>query len=194
MSEVATYTVRAEFEGTTHSFSCRADQTVLNAAEAAGVSLPSSCCSGVCTTCAAVISDGQVEQPDAMGVKGELQQQGYALLCVAFPRADLTLKAGQEDALYEAQFGKYQKWSCGAWNGSCPGRRPFPPSSCVGGWSSSWSRRRPCCAGRSRPSLWIRAVTGACRWKRSLKDESRPATCADAGADWNRLPDRGLCR
>ena len=37
MSEVATYTVHAEFEGTTHSFSCREDQTVLNAAEAAGI-------------------------------------------------------------------------------------------------------------------------------------------------------------
>ena len=109
MSEVATYTVRAEFEGTIHSFSCRADQTVLVAAEAAGVTLPSSCCSGVCTTCAAMISVGEVVQPDAMGVKGELQKQGYALLCVAFPRSDLTLKAGQEDALYEAQFGKYQK-------------------------------------------------------------------------------------
>ena len=77
--------------------------------EAAGITLPSSCCSGVCTTCAALVSEGSVEQPDAMGVKGELQQQGYSLLCVAFPRADLTLKAGQEDALYEAQFGQYQK-------------------------------------------------------------------------------------
>ena len=103
------FQVRAEMDGITHSFSCRADQTVLNAAEEAGVTLPSSCCSGVCTTCAAVITDGVVEQTDAMGVKGELQQQGYALLCVAFPRADLTLKAGQEDALYEAQFGQYQK-------------------------------------------------------------------------------------
>ncbi|AII44799.1 ferredoxin [Synechococcus sp. KORDI-49] len=106
---VATYNVSAEFEGATHSFPCRADQTVLNAAEAAGVTLPSSCCSGVCTTCAAVISEGSVEQSDAMGVKAELQQQGYALLCVSFPRADLILKAGQEDALYEAQFGQYQK-------------------------------------------------------------------------------------
>ena len=40
MSDVATYTVRAEFEGETHSFPCRADQTVLNAAEAAGITLP----------------------------------------------------------------------------------------------------------------------------------------------------------
>ena len=109
MSDVATYTVCAEFEGEIHTFSCRADQTVLNAAEAAGVPIPSSCCSGVCTTCAAMVTEGSVEQPDAMGVKGELQQQGYSLLCVAFPRADLTLKAGQEDALYEAQFGQYQK-------------------------------------------------------------------------------------
>ena len=105
----ASYTVVAEFDGASHTFSCREDQTVLAAAEAAGVTLPSSCCSGVCTTCAALISEGSVEQPDAMGVKADLQEQGYALLCVAFPRSDLRLKAGMEDALYEAQFGQYQK-------------------------------------------------------------------------------------
>ena len=105
----ATFRVSAEFAGQVHTFSCRADQTVLAAAEEAGVPLPSSCCSGVCTTCAALVRDGEVHQPDAMGVKAELQQQGYALLCVAYPRADLTLVAGQEDALYEAQFGQFQK-------------------------------------------------------------------------------------
>ena len=109
MTDVATFTVRAEFDGELFSCPCRSAQAVRNAAEAAGVALPSSCCSGVCTTCAALVSEGRVEQPDAMGVKGELQEQGYSLLCVAFPRADLTLKAGQEDALYEAQFGQYQK-------------------------------------------------------------------------------------
>jgi ferredoxin len=44
-----------------------------------------------------------------MGVKAELQQKGFALLCVSFPRSDLQLQTGQEDALYEAQFGQYQK-------------------------------------------------------------------------------------
>jgi ferredoxin len=44
-----------------------------------------------------------------MGVKAELQEHGYALLCVSFPRSDLDLLAGQEDALYEAQFGQFQK-------------------------------------------------------------------------------------
>ena len=109
----ATFTVVAELDGgshtSTHTFLCRDDQTVLAAAEAAGVPLPSSCCSGVCTTCAALIIEGTVQQNDAMGVKAELQQQGYALLCVAFPCSDLKLKAGQEDALYEAQFGQFQK-------------------------------------------------------------------------------------
>lgn len=105
----ASHTVVAELNGTSHTFPCREDQTVLAAAEAAGVELPSSCCSGVCTSCAALLSEGSVHQPDAMGVKADLQEQGYALLCVAFPRSDLKLKAGMEDALYEAQFGQYQK-------------------------------------------------------------------------------------
>ena len=109
MSEPTTFQISAAFEGVSHRFACRSDQTVLAAAEAAGVMLPSSCCSGVCTTCAARIQEGSVLQPDAMGVKADLQQQGFALLCVAFPRSDLKLTAGQEDALYEAQFGQYQK-------------------------------------------------------------------------------------
>jgi ferredoxin len=104
-----TFQVKASLDGTLHTFPCRADQTVLSAAEAAGVPLPSSCCSGVCTTCAALLRQGSVHQPDAMGVKAELREQGYALLCVAFPRSDLEVLAGQEDALYEAQFGHYQK-------------------------------------------------------------------------------------
>ena len=104
-----TYQVIVELEGNSHQFPCRDDQSVLSAAEAAGVMLPSSCCAGVCTTCAASIRSGQVHQPDAMGVKEELREKGFALLCVSFPRSDLQLLAGQEDALYEAQFGQYQK-------------------------------------------------------------------------------------
>jgi ferredoxin len=109
VSDTSTFQITASLDGTSHSFPCRADQTVLAAAEAAGVPLPSSCCAGVCTTCAAKLLSGNVHQPDAMGVKAELQEQGYALLCVSYPRSDLELLAGQEDALYEAQFGQFQK-------------------------------------------------------------------------------------
>ena len=109
VSDTPSFQIKVSLDGVEHQFSGRADQTVLAAAEAAGVTLPSSCCSGVCTTCAALLRSGTVHQPDAMGVKGELQQQGYALLCVAYPTSDLEVLAGQEDALYEAQFGQYQK-------------------------------------------------------------------------------------
>ncbi|WP_216919019.1 2Fe-2S iron-sulfur cluster-binding protein [Synechococcus sp. CCAP 1479/9] len=108
-SELPVFQISASLDGTSYSFPCRGDQTVLSAAEAAGVPLPSSCCSGVCTTCAALLRSGTVHQPDAMGVKAELQAKGYALLCVSYPLADLDLLAGQEDALYEAQFGQFQK-------------------------------------------------------------------------------------
>ena len=103
------FTVTADLGGVIHTFSCRADQTVLAASEEAGVPLPSSCCSGVCTTCAARLRQGEVYQPDAMGVKADLQAEGFALLCVSYPRSDLNLLAGQEDALYEAQFGRFQR-------------------------------------------------------------------------------------
>jgi len=107
MSE--SFSVTVDLDGTSYAFACRADQTVLAAGEAAGLALPTSCCSGVCTTCAALIKSGTVQQSDAMGVRADLQEQGYALLCVSYPRSDLTVLARQEDNLYEAQFGKFQK-------------------------------------------------------------------------------------
>ena len=108
-SAAVTYSISIEVDAVEHSFPCRSDQTVLAAAEAAGVMLPSSCCSGVCTTCAARLKSGSVEQSDAMGVREDLRADGFTLLCVALPCSDLRLLAGQEDALYEAQFGQYQK-------------------------------------------------------------------------------------
>ena len=105
----ASYIIHVEFDARQSTFRCRDDQTIQQAAENAGVMLPSSCCTGVCTTCAARISEGIVEQPDAMGIKPELQEEGFTLLCVAYPRSNVHLRAGQEDILYEAQFGQYQK-------------------------------------------------------------------------------------
>ncbi len=108
-SAVGTFAINIELDGAQHSFACRSDQTVLDAAEDAGVPLPSSCGAGMCTNCAAEIIDGSVDQADAMGVNQEMRDKGYALLCVACPRSDLKILGGQEDALYEAQFGDHLK-------------------------------------------------------------------------------------
>ncbi|MEB3274377.1 MAG: 2Fe-2S iron-sulfur cluster-binding protein [Prochlorothrix sp.] len=103
-----TYTVEIRHQGQSHTLQVPEDQTILDAAEAAGLDLPKSCTAGVCTTCAGLIvnySEGCVDQSDGMGVSPDLQQQGYSLLCVTYPRADLTVETEKEDIVYQKQFG-----------------------------------------------------------------------------------------
>ncbi|MBW4466786.1 MAG: 2Fe-2S iron-sulfur cluster binding domain-containing protein [Pegethrix bostrychoides GSE-TBD4-15B] len=103
------YQVEVQFQGKTHSLSVPDDQTILAAAQAAGLDLPCSCSAGVCTTCAAQVLAGSLDQSDGMGVSPDLQAQGYALLCVSYPRSDLTIEADQEDKVYQLQFGQFQQ-------------------------------------------------------------------------------------
>ncbi|NJN29542.1 MAG: 2Fe-2S iron-sulfur cluster binding domain-containing protein [Synechococcales cyanobacterium RM1_1_8] len=103
-----TYSVELVRDGSSQTIQVRDDQTILEAAGTAGVELPSSCNAGVCTTCAAKILSGEVEQPDAMGASLELQVQGFTLLCAAYPRSDLKIETHQEDELYRLQFGQFQ--------------------------------------------------------------------------------------
>jgi ferredoxin len=106
---MANYTVELHHQGNTHTLTVPDDQTILDAATAAGLDLPSSCTAGVCTTCAAQITSGSVEQGDGMGVSPELQAQGYVLLCVAYPRSDLKIETEKEDQVYHLQFGQFQQ-------------------------------------------------------------------------------------
>ena len=101
-----TYNVTIEHQEQEYTFSVAADQTVLQAAYAAGVDLPSSCNAGVCTTCAAQILAGSVDQGDGMGISPQLQSEGYVLLCVAYPRSDLKLVSEKEEIVYQRQFGQ----------------------------------------------------------------------------------------
>jgi ferredoxin len=103
------YTVEINHQGKTQSLQVSETQTVLQAASDAGIELPSSCNAGVCTTCAAKIVSGIVEQGDGMGISLELQAEGYALLCVAYPRSDIKLETEQEEIVYQRQFGQPSK-------------------------------------------------------------------------------------
>jgi ferredoxin len=104
-----TYTVQINHQGNTQTIQVPEDKTILRAAADAGLDLPSSCNAGVCTTCAAQILAGTVEQSEGMGISPELQQQGYALLCVSYPRSDLNIVTEKEDQVYHLQFGQFQK-------------------------------------------------------------------------------------
>ena len=94
------FKINLEIDNVQKSFSCKSDQTVLEAAGDANVDLPSSCLVGMCCTCAAFLKEGSVDM-DAMGLKSELQDEGYVLLCQAYPKSDLKIIANQFDAVWE---------------------------------------------------------------------------------------------
>ena len=83
------------------------DRYILHSAENQGVELPFSCRNGACTTCAVRVKSGEIYQPEAVGLSLELQQKGYALLCVSYARSDLEVETQDEDEVYELQFGRY---------------------------------------------------------------------------------------
>ena len=88
---VNTYTAEIQHQGQTYTISVPEDKTVLQAADDEGIQLPTSCGAGVCTTCAALITEGTVEQADGMGVSAELQAEGNAINSVANQRSHLKI-------------------------------------------------------------------------------------------------------
>jgi len=106
---VPTYTVTIRHRDTnrTYTLEVPADRYILQTAENQGAELPFSCRNGACTTCAVRILEGEVDQPEAMGLSPDLRRRGYALLCVSYPRSDLLVETQDEDEVYELQFGRY---------------------------------------------------------------------------------------
>ena len=94
------FKINIEIDKVQQTFNCKPDQTVLEAAADANVELPSSCLVGMCCTCAALLKEGSVDM-DAMGLKSELQDDGYVLLCQAYPKSDLHIIANQFDAVWD---------------------------------------------------------------------------------------------
>ena len=83
------------------------DRYILQTAENQTADLPFACRNGACTTCAVRVLSGELYQPEAMGLSPALQEQGYALLCVSYPRSDLEVETQDEDEVYMLQFGRY---------------------------------------------------------------------------------------
>lgn len=73
-------------DGRRRSFSMAlGDDTVLEAALAAGIDLPYSCCAGVCATCRTKAVNGQVEMADNFALQDWELEQGYVLACQSRP-------------------------------------------------------------------------------------------------------------
>ncbi|MGB8698999.1 MAG: 2Fe-2S iron-sulfur cluster-binding protein [Thermosynechococcaceae cyanobacterium] len=99
--------VRDRRTDTEYTVEVPANRYILESAEEQAVNLPFSCRNGACTACAVRVLSGDLDQPEAMGLSPHLQRQGYALLCVSYPRSDLRVETQDEDEVYELQFGRY---------------------------------------------------------------------------------------
>jgi ring-1,2-phenylacetyl-CoA epoxidase subunit PaaE len=75
----------AVLDGIRHRFPVAADQSIIEAAEAAGLELPYSCRGGMCCTCRARLVDGKVEMAVNYSLERWELEAGYVLTCQSRP-------------------------------------------------------------------------------------------------------------
>ena len=91
-----------------HQFSAAADQSVLDAALAAGIVLPYSCKSGACSTCKAKVISGTIEEGASTTqiLSPEEHEAGFTLLCQAHAKSDLVIESREVRLATDIQIRK----------------------------------------------------------------------------------------
>ena len=81
------------------NFDCYDDQYILDAAEDAGIYLPSACRVGSCSSCCAKVVVGTLDQSAQNYLYDYEIEAGFAMLCVAYPTSDCVIQGEAEEEL-----------------------------------------------------------------------------------------------
>ncbi len=92
VAEPALAGFRVTFTRSGQSIVCPAESTVLAAARARSIRLPSACTKGVCGTCKSRLVSGTVDMQHGGGIRQREIDAGFALLCCAKPTSDLVIE------------------------------------------------------------------------------------------------------
>ncbi|GAW83388.1 ferredoxin [Plasmodium gonderi] len=80
---------------------CDEDEYILDASERQNVELPYSCRGGSCSTCAAKLVQGEVDNDDQSYLDENQLKQKYILLCTCYPKSDCVIETHKEDELHD---------------------------------------------------------------------------------------------
>ncbi|KAG6545606.1 hypothetical protein Mapa_012960 [Marchantia paleacea] len=89
-------------DGQTYMLDVPEGESILTVALENGMDVPYDCNLGVCMTCPAKLEKGSVDQSGGM-LSDDVIERGYALMCVAYPQTNCTIRTIPEEELLSLQ-------------------------------------------------------------------------------------------